>query len=409
MAKTKIKTLKHQTRFLKSDAEECMLLGGIGSGKSAAGGMFTLKMIADYPHTPGIVVAPTYSQLIKATVKAITDVFEAHGVKHDVILSGANKRIELPGRESIHLFTLEKPDNFRGPEAGWLLGDEVAFAKEYGIKVAKGRIRHKKGPLFKRYTTSPNGFNWAYDEFEHKDGTNATKRRELVRAVTKDNIFLPDSYYEGLLEDYGGADNPLAQQELFGQFVNLQAGAIYWAWDRTKYVGEKVLNPAFPVYVGQDFNIGNMCNVYVQIIGGHYYFFKETKLDFDGANTDHASQKIVEDLRGFQIYVIADSTGKAELPSAGGRTNIEIMKSYGLTVLHSSNPFIRDRQNSFNALMKQGRVTVHPSCTNLIKEFETLSSRDKEGETAHCSVGGGYIVWKFDPLMTRGRTSVTQL
>lgn len=395
----KIELLKYQEKFLNSTAREAMLLGGIGTGKSFCGALFVLQMIAQYPKTPGIVVAPTYLQLVKATVKSITQVLDDHGITHKAILSGADKRIEMPGRSHIHLFSLQDPDNFRGPEAGWLLGDEMCFASEYAYKVVIGRIRHARGPLLKRFTSSPNGYNWAYDKWENKDGKKANTRVELVRAKTKENIFLPPSYYEDLLEEYGGIKNPMARQELNGEFVNLTAGAVYWAFDRSAHVIKAKPDASLPVFVGQDFNIDNMAGCYIQKQGDKFIVFQESILDQYDANTDTASQEIVKNLKDFRhISVIPDSTGKSRKTSASGRSDHEIMRSYGLDVMVTRNPFIRDRQNNVNVNFKKGNLLIDESCTTLIKELETLSNRDKEGEKAHVSVGLGYVLNRLEPL-----------
>lgn len=401
---TNIELLAYQSEFLQSNSKKAFLLGGIGSGKSYTAPHFILNMVHNYPGCPGLLTANTYTQLINATVESIKQEFDAIGVPYDCILSGPQKRIELYGVK-VFLYSLEMYHNMRGPNVGWWLSDETAFAKEEAVQVARGRIRDKRGPLFERHSSSPNGFNWAYDEFENMDGKNQDEKRHLIRAKTKDNIFLPTGYYESLLEDYGGEDNPLAKQELGGEFVNMQTGSIYWGFERGRNVAKVKLDEDFPVYVGQDFNIDNMANCYVQYIEGKFYVAQETILDHYDANTDKAACRIVKDLAEYDKRVIPDSTGKARKTSDSGRSDIEILKSYGLEVLETRNPFIRDRQNTLNVLFKNNDVIIDPSCKTLIKELEILSSRDKEGDKAHVSVSLGYITHKLKPLRTRKKST----
>lgn len=391
--------LEHQYEFIASESKKVLDLGGIGVGKSHAGAHFCLNMAVNYPRAKGLITANTYNQLVNATVAAVVRELELLGVPHHVVLSGPNKRIEI-GQAIIFLYSLEKPDNIRGIEVGWWWGDESCFAKKEAIDIVRGRLRDKNGPLYERHTSSPNGYNWAYDEFEGFDGKSKTKSKHLIRAKTKDNIFLPEGYYDSLLEDYGGADNPLARQELFGEFTNLQAGAIYWAFDRRVHVQPCKPDPRYPVFVGQDFNVNNMAGCYVQRIGANYFVTGENILSDYGANTDTAAQKIASDLNGFQKYIVPDSTGKSVKTSSSGRSDIEILRSYGLTVVNTVNPFIRDRQNTVNIRFKQGRVIIDPSCKELIKELETLSSRDKEGDKAHVSVSLGYVLNHLEPLIS---------
>lgn len=240
-----------------------------------------------------------------------------------------------------------------------------------------------------------------YEDFEGYDKKNKTDKVHLIRALTKDNIFLPEGYYETLLEDYGGPDNPLAQQELFGQFVNLQAGAIYWGFDRERHMGSVKLQEGFTVYIGQDFNIDNMCNVYVQRINGHYNVFQENSLMHRNANTDDAALKIIKDLGRRDHGVIPDSTGGARKTSASSsaKSDIQILEQHGLNVYRTKNPLIRDRQNALNMIFKKNRITIDHSCKKLRTELETLSSRDNEGQVSHLAVALGYVVWYFDPLL----------
>jgi len=267
-------------------------------------------------------------------------------------------------------------------------------------------LRDKNGPLYERHTSSPNSYNWAYDEFENKDKKNKTDKIHLIRAKTEENIFLPDGYYEDLLEDYGGAENPLAKQELMGQFVNLQAGAIYWGFNRDIHVKKVTLDKSFPVYVGQDFNIGNMANCYVQLIDGKFYVGQETILEHHGANTDNAASRICKDLKkDYHPIVVPDSTGKSLKTSASDRTDIDILRSYNLEVARTRNPFIRKRQNTVNVHFKKENIIIDPSCITLIKELGTLSSRDKEGDKAHVSVGLGYVINYLAPLRERPKST----
>jgi hypothetical protein len=407
--KKKIDLLRHQSEFLQSNSKKVFLLGGIGSGKSFTAPHFILRMMYEYPKCPGLLTANTYTQLMNATIETIKQEFDELGVPYECVLSGSQKRLELYNTK-IFLYSLEAYDNMRGPNVGWWFSDETAFAKKEAVQVARGRLRDRRGPLFERHSSSPNGFNWAYDEFENMDAHRKTDRHHLVRAKTKDNVFLPEEYYESLLEDYGGESNPLAKQELGGEFVNMQAGAVYWAFDRGKHVLDVRPNKDYPVYVGQDFNIDNMCAPYVQRINGDYIIFDEMVLSQYGANTENAAVTIKKELKEYNIAIIPDSTATARKTSApAGLSDIEILRTHGLRVLNTRNPIIRDRQNTLNMLFKKNKIKISPKCKTLIKELETLSARDKEGDCAHVSVGLGYIAWHFDPLITKGRSRNIQM
>ncbi|NPS72445.1 terminase, partial [Pseudomonas aeruginosa] len=48
---------------------------------------------------------------------------------------------------------------------------------------------------------------------------------------------------------------------LRGQFVNLTAGTIYTAYDRTLNASQETVQPGEPIFVGMDFNVGKMAAV----------------------------------------------------------------------------------------------------------------------------------------------------
>lgn len=389
--------LKGQYKLLQSKAKVVLLLAGIGYGKSYTLAHYVLNMVVHYPKSKGLIVANTYTQLQNATLPAITGLLTELNIPFTLTMSGAKKALII-GQTTIFIYSLDTYENIRGIEVGWITGDEVCFAKKEAIDVIAGRLRDKNGPLYMRFFSSPNGFNWAYDMFEGKDGINKTDTYELIRGKTKENIHLPNGYYDYLLESYGGESSALSRQELFGEFTNLNAGSIYWAFNREKQVRPVTINPTYPIYVGQDFNIGLMANCYVQYINGVFYVIKETILKDNSANTFDAAASIVNDLGPYHKHVIPDSTGSARKTSST-LSDHQIMRNAGLNVMETTNPLIRDRQNCLNLALSKDKLVIDPSCVTIIKELESLSQREKEGSVSHVAVALGYVVWKLNPLV----------
>lgn len=397
--KTKtVQLLKHQYEALTATEAEVLLLGGIGSGKSQVGAQWIIDKIAQFPGCDCMIAANTYSQLMMASVKTLTNLLDDLDIEYNAVLSGARKRIEI-GKSTVYLYSLEKYDNIRGIEVSFTWLDEMAFSCKAALNVVRGRMRGKNSPYRQMLiTTSGNGFNFLYDIFGNIEDT---EKRRLISAETKSNVFLPEGYYEELLDNYGGADTPLAQQELFGKFVNLQEGSIYNLFDRGINVLPCKLNKRFPVYVGVDFNVDQMSATYIQYIGGTFYQCEEVQLTHRNANTHDLADKIIADLssKGYNVQIVPDSTGKARKTSgSSGQSDHQILRDKGLKVLETSNPLIRDRQNNMNIKFKKKELVIDPSCVSTIKEIETLSSRDTEGKVSHLSVTTGYVTWLLSPL-----------
>lgn len=390
--------LSYQAEALQSSENEVLVSGGIGSGKSQLGSHWIINRIAQFPKCDCLVAANTYSQLMNASVKTLITLLEELGIEYNAVLSGARKRIEI-GKATVYLYSLDKPDSIRGIEVSFAWLDEVAFSNLKALNVVRGRLRGKHSDYRQiLMTSSPNGFNFLYDTFGSLTGAN---NKKLIQVKTKDNVFLPDGYYETLVENYGGEDTPLAQQELFGKFVNLQEGGIYNLFDRKINCKPCTLDKRHPVFVGVDFNVDQMSATYIQLIDGVFYQCEEVQLTHRNANTPDLADRIISDLvhKGYDVKIVPDSTGRARKTSASSaQSDHQILRDKGLTVLETSNPFIRDRQNNLNIKFRKDQLVIDPSCTKTIKEIETLSSRDKEGNVSHLSVTTGYVCWYLDPL-----------
>lgn len=384
-----VKLLPPQYDFLKCTDKIAFLIGGIGGGKSFTGGHYALNCVLNYPDTPGLIVANTYTQLSNATIPAITTLFDQVNLPYKLVMGGAKKYIQVNGTK-LFIYSLEKYDNIRGIEVGWIFGDEVAFADKEAIDVCYGRLRHSKGPKQARWTTSPNGFNWVYDSVSKGNSNFVVK--------TKDNHHIDPEYYLHLLEQYGGIDSPKTRQELFGEFVNMTSGSVYYAFKRASHVKNVVENKNQAVYIACDFNAGNMNYIAGQFNNGKFQIFDATTLKDFYANTFSMAQDIYRKY-GSRARVIPDSTARARKTSSeAGITDIKILQNAGLTVVDFMNPRIKDRHNTVNARFFKDKIEIDPSCVGLITDLETLSVDVEEGSYSHLAVCLGYMVWKLDPF-----------
>jgi hypothetical protein len=389
-----------QLQFLTSKDPLVFFIAGIGTGKSFSLGHFILNQIYSFPKSNILLVANTYQQLMSATIPALTKLLDDLSIKYKSAMGGAKKYLKV-NNVIVYLYSLENPDTIRGIEVGSIAGDEICFSKLEAFNIVMGRLRCKFGSLLARFVSSPNGFNWVYDLIN-------SKKAKCIQGKTKDNKFLPKEYYENLVMLYGGEDTPLARQELFGEFVNLTSGSVYYAFDRKKHVNKVSFNSLLPVYVGLDFNIDKMTFTYVQDDKGVLKVAQEVVLKDNNSNTFDAAIKIKTDLTNYHVKVVPDSTGKSRKTSAeSGKTDHQILKDFGLNVLETSNPRIKDRHNTVNNLFIKNKLIIDESCTELIKELETLKHSDEEGSVSHLAVGVGYVAWKLMPLKPPQKESQT--
>ena len=92
-----------------------------------------------------------------------------------------------------------------------------------------------------------------------RDKPERGERYGLVQASTYDNEKnLPDDYIDAMLEQY---PPELIDAYLNGQPVNLKAGTVYRAYDRTLNGSTETHTPTETLPIGMDFNVAKMAAV----------------------------------------------------------------------------------------------------------------------------------------------------
>ena len=428
--------LPGQYRFLHSRAQYAGLFGGIGSGKSHAGCFWAMLKALRNPRALGLIGANSYRQLEDATLRTFRAHLEGYGVPYRYLASDA--RFRLGNGAEILCRSLENYDALRGVELGWFYLDELRDTRLEAWRVVQGRLRGQDVDAREgRVTSSPNGFNWIYDEFVRRASAPLEPRErgryEAFFARTRDNYHLPEDYVAALLGSY---DPLLAAQELDGRFINTTAGRIYHAFDRTLHVTEAAeFLPGEPVLWALDFNVSPMTAVIAQLepsfvappSGGS----SEDRVNAEQRTalrvvdelwlTDsgtlamceafgqwlerrgcHPQRASVEGaLRGrprrhpqartleggtrrdgasaAAIRVYGDAAGNAR-STAAGRSDYAIIRQCfprAVFCVPGANPARRDRYNAVNAAfcdaLGRVRLRIHPRCRHLLADLEEMT------------------------------------
>lgn len=394
MSESLIHLSKAQKTFVTSTEELTLFCGGVGSGKTHAGAVWAMIMALTYPKAKGFITANSYSQLKKATLSTFFKILEENGVDY---VYKSQDGIVVIGKTQIYCMSAEKYDNARGIEVGWHWADEVAFSTRESFDVFAGRLRDGNGPCQWKGTTTPNGFNWVYDEFV----TSPSKSSKIVTGRTSDNAQnLGGSYLERLQGQY---DAKLAKQELDGEFVNLNSGSVYYTFDRRKHVTKCPDANGRYIFIGLDFNVHPLCGVFVYTVGSNIYVFDE--IYQEDSNTFEAAREIKQRYPHQTKTVVADDSGTKRKTNAV-RTDYEILRRANLDVAKFRNPKVKDRYNNINRLLEQKKIIIDPKCVKLIGDLEKMTYDNKDPLLSHISDALGYVVWKLNPLQ-KERPSAT--
>jgi len=160
---------EHQVAIYNSDVRFTAAIAGTGGGKTVVGPLWLSRKISEFINKSdnkgrrflGMVVAPTYKVLERATVPALLDTFKGTAFWDESAYKQQRHLYELPNNWG--LIWCQGADNPGGLEGGQfdaVWGDEAGQFKESVWNAIQGRTGAKQAPIL--LTTTPYIKNWLY-------------------------------------------------------------------------------------------------------------------------------------------------------------------------------------------------------------------------------------------------------
>ena len=160
---------KHQLAVYNSNARFTAAIAGTGGGKTVTGPLVCAKKISEFVAKPenkqrkflGMIVAPTYKVLQRATVPTLIDTFK------DTVFEGTYKEQKnlyvLPNEWGlIWCQGADNPGGLEGGQFDFVWGDEAGQFKQSVWNAIQGRTGAKQAQIL--LTTTPYAKNWLYSE-----------------------------------------------------------------------------------------------------------------------------------------------------------------------------------------------------------------------------------------------------
>ena len=207
-----------QLVFVQDMTKFTALSGGVGSSKTWAGAIKSLKLCGEYPGIVGIVTAPSYKVLADSTFPAYENIFP----RSIYSFNKTDFKMTIKNGCTILFRSTDDPLLLEGITAGFFHMDEGAKSPRRGFEIMRDRLRQPDMPCIGYVTTTPLGLNWLYTEFLVQQRDNY----KLYYISTRDNPFLPKGYLESIIEGYKGQDE-LALQQIEGRFVVLSGKCFF--------------------------------------------------------------------------------------------------------------------------------------------------------------------------------------
>lgn len=391
-----INPTRPQDRFIFSNAKYPAFVGGFGSGKTE--GLIVRSVIGKIqnPTVNRAFYEPTYDLIRMIAWPRFEEMLSSLNIPYKLTKSPHNV-LNIEGCGSIIFRSMDTPSRIIGYEVGDSDVDELDTLKKADAAEVWRRVlsrnRQKKpngGINTAAVATTPEGFRFVYDAWER----NPKKGYEIVRAPTSSNPHLPEDYIESLRDIY---PENLLEAYLEGKFVNLTSGTIYTSFDRDTCSSTEIISDKEKLYIGMDFNVGNMSAVIHVLRNGKPVAVGEIGQAYD---TPEMCQIIKEKYKdsGHAIYVYPDSSGGSRKTVDASKTDLTIIKSYGFMVrAKSKNPAVKDRVNSMNAAFKNGytvNVNECPEYARCLEQqvYDKNGAPDKSQGLDHFNDGAGYYI-----------------
>tara|TARA_Y100001963_G_scaffold133329_1_gene192845 strand:+ start:1531 stop:2871 length:1341 start_codon:yes stop_codon:yes gene_type:complete len=411
---TRIKDDLHAGQRDFVDDTETEILGlcaGYGSGKTVSLCAKTVQLaILNMGHV-GCVLEPTNVLIRDIFINDFNQFLEKYGISYSYRASPLPEYILHLGLDTkILCRSFENYQRIVGLNLAFCIADEVDTVSpaicDKAFPRILGRLRDGNVRQFAAAST-PEGFRFFYNTFGTEEAKERKDRR-LIKMKTTDNPHLPPDFISRMEANY---DPALLKSYLLGEFVNINTGTVYDRFDRDKHVTSAMPDLSHQIIrAGIDFNIGNTNCILACIENRELFVFDEMTVH----DTDKLGQELRRRFPHETIYGYPDASGGNRSTNAS-RTDIQILSTYNvLNQSGASNPAVKDRINSVQALLENGkgeiRLHIHPRCKKLIECLELQSytekgDPDKETNLDHLNDCLGYLCWReFNPLqMGAGR------
>lgn len=383
-----IELFTHQMEYMQSEATHTALVGGFGSGKSFAGISKTVEMKLAMPNITVAYYLPTYRLIKDMAFDKFKEYLDLRNIPYK--LHETDKEFDTPFGKIV-LRSMSDPNLIVAYETGYACIDEADRVAKTKINsafiniIARNRAVNPTGRNKLDFVSTPEGYGFLYNFFKKPD-----PQKKIIHAKTEDNTKLSPDYIPNLKSQYS---NNQLKAYLYGQFVNITQDSVYSSYNREQHRHDEKLIEGEKIYVGMDFNIGNMNAVLFIKREKKMFAFDEITGAF---NTQSLCAQLKMKYPNRKIIINPDASGNNR--NASGSSNIGILEKEKFTVIApKKNPLVSERVNAINLAFEQNKLFVDDdACPSFAEALEKQSydgdAPDKKSGFDHITEAGGYSV-----------------
>ena len=390
---------KAQKEVFTSEARFRVLITGRRFGKTFLA-LNELAKFSRYPKKKVWYIAPTYRMCKDIMLDPLVDKMTKH--KWISKVNYSDLTISLRNKSLIQLRSSENFNALRGVGLDFICIDEFSDVDERAwFEVLRPTLSDKSKEGSALFLGTPRGYgNWSYNLFTKHESDN---NWQSFQYTTLDGGQVSANEIDQAKNDL---DDRTFRQEYMASFEKY-SGQIYYNFDREQNVIEQYAPTTNSIHIGIDFNIDPVSAVISEVKQDNLYVYDEIVIY--SSNTDELVEEINNRYSGKHIFVYPDPASKQRKTSAGGRTDLSILKNAGYNVrVRNAHPLIRDRINAVNTKLKNAKgvrtLFIANNCKNVIKSIERqiykegTSLPDKENNYDHMNDALGYLVEFLYPI-----------
>lgn len=241
--------------------------------------------------------------------------------------------------------------------------------------------------------SSPEGFKFCWKRWKQEKNDSY----QSAKGNTRDNPALSEDY---ITERTKTMSPEQIKAYIEGEFVNLNSGSVYHAYNRAGCASSEVVRPGETVYIGCDFNVGKTAaTVYVRRDGGTVWHAVD---EMHGVLDTPELIRIIENRyksKGHTVVMYPDSTGANRHGTNANVSQIALLQQAGLEVrAKKTNPAVVDRINATNQKFSAGELKVNfDKCPETARCFEQQGYKkngepDKDSGTDHQNDASTYPI-----------------
>ncbi len=390
---------KAQKEVFTSEARFRVLITGRRFGKTFLA-LNELAKFSRYPKKKVWYIAPTFRMCKDIMLDPLVEKMTKH--KWISKVNYSDLTITLKNKSLIQLRSSDNFNSLRGVGLDFICIDEFSDVDERAwFEVLRPTLSDKSREGSALFLGTPRGFgNWSYNLYTRQDND---KNWQSFQYTTLDGGQVSQSEIDQAKNDL---DDRTFRQEYMASFEKY-SGQIYYNFDREQNVIEQYAPTTNSIHIGIDFNIDPVSAVISEVKQDDLYVYDEIVIY--SSNTDELVEEINNRYSGKHIFVYPDPASKQRKTSAGGRTDLSILKNAGYNVrVRNAHPLIRDRINAVNTKLKNAKgvrtLFIANNCKNVIKSIERqiykegTSLPDKENNYDHMNDALGYLVEFLYPI-----------